>query len=67
MPADQTDLYNQACFDRNKLVTEKYTTAFSIGIKAFDKKLHVPGYATYGFLRCADEIVHNFHQHDKHS
>jgi 15-cis-phytoene synthase len=31
----------------------------------FDKKLHAPIYAIYGFVRYADEIVDTFHAHDK--
>jgi phytoene/squalene synthetase len=36
-----------------------------MGINAFDKELHEPIYAIYGFVRCADEIVDTFHTHDK--
>jgi len=60
------DLYNETCFECSKLITQKYSTSFSIGIKAFDKKFRYPIYAIYGFVRCADEIVDTFHQHDKH-
>jgi len=66
MQANQSDLYNQACFDCSRLITQKYSTSFSIGIKAFDKHLRPPVYAIYGFVRLADEIVDTFHQHDKH-
>jgi 15-cis-phytoene synthase len=66
MQAHQSDLYNQACFDCSRLITQKYSTSFSIGIKAFDKKIRAPIYAIYGFVRCADEIVDTFHNHDKH-
>jgi phytoene synthase len=36
-----------------------------MGIKAFDKALHEPIYAIYGFVRYADEIVDTFHDQDK--
>ena len=36
-----------------------------MGIRAFDKKLRMPIYAIYGFVRFADEIVDTFHEHDK--
>jgi phytoene/squalene synthetase len=36
-----------------------------MGIKAFDKALHEPIYAIYGFVRYADEIVDTFHDYDK--
>jgi phytoene synthase len=58
-------LYDETCFDCSKLITNKYSTSFSLGIKAFDKKYQTPVYAIYGFVRYADEIVDTFHGHDK--
>ena len=66
MQASQIDLYNQTCFDCSRLITQKYSTSFSIGIKAFDPNFRTPVYAIYGFVRLADEIVDTFHEHDKH-
>lgn len=60
------DLYNQTCFDCSRLITQKYSTSFSIGIKAFDRNFRAPVYGIYGFVRLADEIVDTFHEHDKH-
>lgn len=59
------DLYDKTCFECSKLITVKYSTSFSKGIKAFDKKFRYPVYAIYGFVRYADEIVDTFHEHDK--
>lgn len=59
------NLYNETCFECSKLVTSKYSTSFSTGIKAFDKKIRNPVYAIYGFVRLADEIVDTFHYYDK--
>ena len=59
------DLYNETCFECSKVITNKYSTSFSLGIKAFDKKFQYPIYAIYGFVRYADEIVDTFHDHDK--
>ncbi|RYZ98705.1 MAG: phytoene/squalene synthase family protein, partial [Sphingobacteriaceae bacterium] len=59
------DLYDNTCFDCSKLITQNYSTSFSLGIKAFDKKFRNPIYAIYGFVRYADEIVDTFHDHDK--
>lgn len=59
------DLYSDTCFECSKLITERYSTSFSLGIKAFDKKYRDPIYAIYGFVRYADEIVDTFHNHDK--
>lgn len=58
-------LYNETCFECSKLITNKYSTSFSLGIKAFDKGYRYPIYAIYGFVRYADEIVDTFHEHDK--
>lgn len=59
------NLYDETCFECSKLITNKYSTSFSLGIKAFDKNLRYPIYAIYGFVRYADEIVDTFHDHDK--
>ncbi|WP_184550798.1 phytoene/squalene synthase family protein [Mucilaginibacter sp. FT3.2] len=58
-------LYNETCFECSKLITQKYSTSFSLGIRAFDKSFRYPIYAIYGFVRYADEIVDTFHTHDK--
>jgi 15-cis-phytoene synthase len=60
------ELYNDTCFECSRLITERYSTSFSQGIKAFDKRFRKPIYAIYGFVRYADEIVDTFHEHDKH-
>ncbi|HEX7366197.1 MAG TPA: phytoene/squalene synthase family protein [Pelobium sp.] len=59
------NLYNETCFECSKIITNKYSTSFSLGIKAFAKKLRYPIYAVYGFVRYADEIVDTFHDKDK--
>jgi 15-cis-phytoene synthase len=59
------DLYSDTCFECSKLITERYSTSFSLGIKAFDKKYRGPIYSIYGYVRYADEIVDTFHNHDK--
>lgn len=59
------NLYNNVCLDISKLTTKKYSTSFSLGIAALDKKFHNPIYAIYGFVRFADEIVDTFHSSNK--
>lgn len=59
------NLYDETCFDCSKLITLKYSTSFSMGIRAFDRKFRNPVYAIYGFVRLADEIVDTFHGHNK--
>jgi phytoene synthase len=59
------NLFDETCFECSKLITEKYSTSFSLGIKAFEKPLRYPVYAIYGFVRYADEIVDTFYGHDQ--
>jgi phytoene/squalene synthetase len=49
----------------SRMVTNSYSTYFSLGVKFLGKKFHNPIYAIYGFVRFADEIVDTFHQFDK--
>jgi phytoene/squalene synthetase len=49
----------------SKMVTNSYSTSFSLGVKFLGKKFHNPIYAIYGFVRFADEIVDTFHEFDK--
>ena len=58
------DLYNSVSLKCSKLTTIRYSTSFSLGIKALAKKFHDPIYAIYGFVRFADEIVDSFNRSD---
>lgn len=59
------DLYSRTCAECSKLITNKYSTSFSLGIRVFNKRFRSPIYAIYGFVRFADEIVDTFHEHNK--
>lgn len=59
------ELFKNTCLQCSKVITEAYSTSFTLGIKTLHKKLHAPIYAIYGFVRCADEIVDTFHDFDK--
>ncbi|MHA6247317.1 phytoene/squalene synthase family protein [Pontibacter sp. CAU 1760] len=59
------ELFRQTCLQCSKIITQAYSTSFTLGIKTLDKKFHLPIYAIYGFVRCADEIVDTFHAYDK--
>lgn len=59
------DLFDQTTFECSKLITQRYSTSFTLGIKTLDHKFHMPVYAIYGFVRYADEIVDTFHDQDK--
>ncbi|MET3607578.1 phytoene/squalene synthase family protein [Mucilaginibacter rubeus] len=58
-------LYDETCLECSKLITKKYSTSFSLGIKTFDKSFRYPIYAIYGFVRYADEIVDTFHGYNQ--
>jgi phytoene/squalene synthetase len=58
-------LYDTTTFECSKLITQYYSTSFTLGIKTLAKKFHLPIYAIYGFVRYADEIVDTFHNFDK--
>ncbi|MGH1434968.1 MAG: phytoene/squalene synthase family protein [Lewinella sp.] len=58
-------LYRQVCMESSKLITQRYSTSFSMGIRVFDKRYRDPIYAIYGFVRFADEIVDTFHDYPK--
>ncbi len=61
------ELFNATAFKCSKLITQAYSTSFSMGIWTLHPKLHDPIYAIYGFVRYADEIVDTFHDYDKKS
>lgn len=58
-------LYQEVCRECSRLITKRYSTSFSLGIRVFDEELRMPIYGIYGFVRFADEIVDTFHDHDK--
>jgi len=58
-------LFEQTSAACSKLITQEYSTSFSLGIKTLDKKFHEPIYGIYGMVRYADEIVDTFHDFDK--
>jgi phytoene synthase len=59
------ELYTKVSQKTSKMVTQTYSTSFSLGIKLLSNKFHDPIYGIYGFVRFADEIVDSFHDFDK--
>ena len=59
------ELYHKSCQECSKLVTNNYSTSFSLGIKMFAQEFRTPIYNIYGFVRFADEIVDTFHDFNK--
>lgn len=47
------------------MVTQRYSTSFSLAIRTLSKGMHEPIYSIYGFVRLADEIVDTFFDHDR--
>jgi 15-cis-phytoene synthase len=58
-------LYTNTCLECSQLITQRYSTSFSMGIRVFAEKFRSPIYGVYGFVRFADEIVDTFHDFDK--
>ncbi len=59
------ELFDNVSIKSSKMVTNTYSTSFSLGIRFFNKKVRTPIYNIYGFVRFADEIVDSFHGYDK--
>jgi 15-cis-phytoene synthase len=58
-------LFDQFSSRTSKIITDAYSTSFSLGILYIDKRIRDDIYAIYGFVRVADEIVDSFHGYDK--
>lgn len=58
-------LYDSTCGECSRLITQRYSTSFSMGIRLFHPRFRGPIYAIYGFVRFADEIVDTFHDFPK--
>jgi phytoene synthase len=58
-------LYDKTCFECSRLITRRYSTSFSLGIRMFHKRFRSPICGIYGFVRFADEIVDTFHDFPK--
>ena len=59
------DFYDIVSYDCSKLVTQRYSTSFSLGTRLLSSSIRVHIYNIYGFVRFADEIVDSFHEFNK--
>lgn len=59
------DLYDKVSLKASKIITNMYSTSFSLGIRFLHHKIQDPIYSIYGFVRIGDEIVDSFHEYDK--
>lgn len=55
------DLYTEISFNTSKIITQKYSTSFSIAVSLLSGEMRQAIYSIYGFVRLADEIVDTFH------
>ncbi|MEX6626422.1 phytoene/squalene synthase family protein [Tenacibaculum salmonis] len=58
-------LFDEVSYDCSKLVTQKYSTSFSLATRMLSPNIRSAIYNIYGFVRFADEIVDSFHKYDK--
>ncbi|RKF04249.1 phytoene/squalene synthetase [Tenacibaculum lutimaris] len=58
-------LFDEVSYACSKLVTQKYSTSFSLATKMLSPKIRTDIYNIYGFVRFADEIVDSFHKYNK--
>ena len=56
------DKVSESC---SRIVTESYSTSFTLATKMLDSSIRQDIYNIYGFVRFADEIVDSFHNYDK--
>lgn len=49
----------------SKMVTNAYSTSFSMATKMLSDSIRQDIYNIYGFVRFADEIVDTFHEYNK--
>ena len=58
-------LFDQVSRQCSKLVTESYSTSFSLATRMLSNEIRQDIYNIYGFVRFADEIVDTFHEYNK--
>ncbi len=58
-------LFDQVSYQCSKLVTESYSTSFSLATRILSTEIRQDIYNIYGFVRFADEIVDSFHDFNK--
>ncbi len=58
-------IFDDSAIACSKLVTNSYSTSFSLAVKMLSKSIQSAIYSIYGFVRYADEVVDTFHDYDK--
>jgi len=60
-------LFDKVSYQCSKIVTESYSTSFSLATRMLATSIRADIYNIYGFVRFADEIVDTFHDYNKKS
>ncbi len=58
-------IFDTVSYSCSKIVTNSYSTSFSLASKMLSDSIRQDIYNIYGFVRFADEIVDTFHDHDR--
>ncbi|MCK0192299.1 phytoene/squalene synthase family protein [Arenibacter sp. F20364] len=58
-------IFDAVSLECSRIVTEHYSTSFSLATKMLAPSIRRDIYNIYGFVRFADEIVDSFHDYDK--
>lgn len=58
-------LFDSVSYNCSKIVTQSYSTSFSMATKMLSHTIRQDIYNIYGFVRFADEIVDSFHEYNK--
>ena len=59
------ELFDSVSYDCSKIVTNSYSTSFSLATRMLSSSIRTHIYNIYGFVRFADEIVDSFHSYNK--
>ena len=58
-------MFDAVSQDCSRIITQTYSTSFSMATKMLSNSIRQDIYNIYGFVRLADEIVDSFHDYDK--
>lgn len=58
-------IFDKVSYECSKIVTQSYSTSFSLATKMLSPTIRNDIYNIYGFVRFADEIVDTFHSYNK--
>ena len=59
------ELFDSVSYECSKIVTNSYSTSFSLATRMLSSSIRTHIYNIYGFVRFADEIVDSFHSYNK--